>query len=151
MRCFSMSSNMDSKKTVQKHPLKRLQKAVEHGGLLKWFSWRYAISQCHRHATLSFYMGFVNINTISCYQLLIWFPFLGLLPPDLLLFVVLCKCFLASLGFFIFLSRLYYFRVLFFFDMEIHEKNNVTKGFLVTHGTLWSHALNEEVSRWYVG
>ena len=90
----------------------------------------------HRHATLSFYMGFVNINTISCYQLLIWFPFLGLLPPDLLLFVVLCKCFLASLGFFIFLSWLYYFRMFFFFDMEIHEKNNGTKGFLVTHGTL---------------
>ena len=38
-----MSSNMDSKKTVQKHPLKRLQKAVEHGGLLGTCNRVYAI------------------------------------------------------------------------------------------------------------
>ena len=74
-------------------------------------------------------MGFVNINTISCYQLLIWFPFLGLLPPDLLLFVVLCKCFLASLGFFIFLSWLYYFRVFFFLTWKFMRKITEQKVF----------------------
>ena len=34
--------------------------------------------------------------------------------------------------------------------MEIQKKNNATKGLLVAHGTLWNHALNEGVSRWYV-
>ena len=40
-----MTSNMDSKKTLQKHPkyFKRLQKAVEHGGLLGTCDRAYAI------------------------------------------------------------------------------------------------------------
>ena len=41
-------------------------------------------------------------DTISYHQLLFCFPFLSVWPPDLLLFVFLCKCFLAPLGFIIF-------------------------------------------------
>ena len=58
MRCFSMVSNMDSKKTVQKHAeyFKRLQKAVEYGGLLghAGFSHNRNISYATGHMRLSF-------------------------------------------------------------------------------------------------